>query len=83
MRCCAALAAGKHWRFGPDGDRWRRVVPAPEPRSVLEVEPITWLPERRAPVICAGGGTSRHVSVLGSRRPGAGESGQVTGSRKD
>ncbi|HYS37858.1 MAG TPA: hypothetical protein VEO01_19755 [Pseudonocardiaceae bacterium] len=39
-----------------DGDGWRRVVPSPEPRSVLEILPITWLLDRQALVICAGGG---------------------------
>jgi carbamate kinase len=32
------------------------VVPSPEPRRILEIEPITWLLERGAVVICAGGG---------------------------
>jgi carbamate kinase len=31
-------------------------VPSPEPRRVLEIEPITWLLDRGAVVICAGGG---------------------------
>jgi carbamate kinase len=51
-----ALAAEKGWTFRRDGSAWRRVVPSPEPRSVLEIEPITWLLERGAVVICAGGG---------------------------
>jgi carbamate kinase len=51
-----ALAAEKHWQFRPDGAAWRRVVPSPEPRSILEIEPISWLLERGAVVICAGGG---------------------------
>src|SRR4051812_31536338 len=51
-----ALAAEKGWAFGQDGEAWRRVVPSPEPRRVLEIEPITWLLDRGAVVICAGGG---------------------------
>ena len=51
-----ALAAKKGWTFRQDGHAWRRVVPSPEPRQVLEIEPITWLLERDAVVICAGGG---------------------------
>ena len=51
-----ALAAKKGWTFRQDGHAWRRVVPSPEPRRVLEIEPITWLLERDAVVICAGGG---------------------------
>ena len=31
-------------------------MPSPEPRRVLEIEPITWLLDRGAVVICAGGG---------------------------
>jgi carbamate kinase len=50
------LAADKGWAFRQDGTAWRRVVPSPEPRRILEIEPITWLLERGAVVICAGGG---------------------------
>jgi carbamate kinase len=32
------------------------VVPSPEPQRILEIEPIGWLLERGAVVICAGGG---------------------------
>jgi carbamate kinase len=50
------LAADKGWTFRQDGAAWRRVVPSPEPRRILEIEPISWLLERGAVVICAGGG---------------------------
>ncbi|HEY3610962.1 MAG TPA: carbamate kinase [Pseudonocardiaceae bacterium] len=50
------LAVRKNWTFRVDGDAWRRVVPSPEPISVLEILPITWLLDRQALVICAGGG---------------------------
>jgi carbamate kinase len=50
------LAADKGWAFRQDGASWRRVVPSPEPRRILEIEPITWLLEKGAVVICAGGG---------------------------
>ena len=50
------LAAEKGWTFRPDGSAWRRVVPSPEPRKILEIQPITWLLDRAAVVICAGGG---------------------------
>jgi carbamate kinase len=50
------LAAEKGWVFRPDGAAWRRVVPSPEPRRILEIGPIRWLLERGAVVICAGGG---------------------------
>ena len=51
-----ALAAEKGWAFKPDGTAWRRVVPSPQPRQILEIQPISWLLERGAVVICAGGG---------------------------
>jgi carbamate kinase len=50
------LAADKGWAFRQDGASWRRVVPSPKPQRILEIEPITWLLERGAVVICAGGG---------------------------
>ena len=51
-----ALAAEKGWTFKPDGNSWRRVVPSPQPRRILEIQPISWLLDRGAVVICAGGG---------------------------
>ena len=51
-----ALAAKKGWAFRPDGSAWRRVVPSPEPVQILELKPISWLLERGAVVVCAGGG---------------------------
>jgi carbamate kinase len=50
------LAADKGWAFREDGTSWRRVVPSPKPQRIVEIEPITWLLERGAVVICAGGG---------------------------
>ena len=50
------LAAEKGWAFRQDGSAWRRVVPSPKPRQILEIQPITWLLDRGAVVICAGGG---------------------------
>jgi carbamate kinase len=50
------LAGEKGWAFRQDGESWRRVVPSPEPRRIVEIQPITWLLERGAVVICAGGG---------------------------
>ena len=51
-----ALAADKGWTVKQDGDRWRRVVPSPEPKRIFEIRPITWLLDKDAVVICAGGG---------------------------
>jgi carbamate kinase len=51
-----ALAAEKGWAFKQDGTAWRRVVPSPQPRQILEIAPISWLLDLGAVVICAGGG---------------------------
>jgi carbamate kinase len=64
-----ALAAKKGWAFRQDGSAWRRVVPSPEPRRIVEIEPISWLLERGAVVICAGGGGI--PTMLPSSGPGA------------
>src|ERR687898_183268 len=50
------LAADHGWAFKRDGDRWRRVVPSPEPKRIFEIRPIRWLLDKGAVVICAGGG---------------------------
>ena len=46
----------KHWTFSRDGDKWRRVVPSPEPRRIFEIRPVKWMLDKGAVVICAGGG---------------------------
>jgi carbamate kinase len=50
------LATEKGWVFKQDGDRWRRVVPSPEPKRIFEIRPIRWLLDKDVVVICAGGG---------------------------
>src|SRR5262249_56659286 len=50
------LAGEKNWTFRQDGDKWRRVVPSPEPQSIVEIQPIRGLPDPSAVVIRAGGG---------------------------
>jgi len=50
------LANDKGWVVKQDGDRWRRVVPSPEPKRIFEVRPIRWLLDKNVIVICAGGG---------------------------
>ncbi len=65
-----ALAAEKGWAFKPDGTSWRRVVPSPQPRQILEIQPISWLLERGAVVICAGGGG---IPIMYSSSSGSGE----------
>ena len=50
------LAASKGWTFKPDGDGLRRVVPSPRPRRIFGLEPVRWLLNRGAVVVCSGGG---------------------------
>jgi carbamate kinase len=50
------LATRRGWRIAPDGDSWRRVVPSPEPRDIVEISTIELLLERGVVVVCAGGG---------------------------
>jgi carbamate kinase len=50
------IAADKGWVFKQDGDKWRRVVPSPQPKRIFEIRPIKWLLEHDTVVICAGGG---------------------------
>jgi len=44
------------WKMMPDGGRWRRAVPSPEPLRILELNAIRLLLDAGAIVICAGGG---------------------------
>ncbi|WP_113700554.1 carbamate kinase [Nonomuraea lactucae] len=50
------LAAGYGWTVRPDGDYWRRVVPSPAPRRVVETRLIRRMLREQVVVICAGGG---------------------------
>ena len=50
------IAKEKSWTFKADGDKWRRVVPSPEPKRIFEIRPIRWLLEKGTIVIAAGGG---------------------------
>jgi carbamate kinase len=50
------LAASRGWVVKPDGASWRRVVPSPAPRRIIEIRPIRWLLDQSVVVICAGGG---------------------------
>ncbi len=49
-------AAEKSWTIAPDGNRWRRVVPSPQPQRILELPVIELLVRERVIVVCAGGG---------------------------
>lgn len=50
------LAQRHGWSVRPDGDEWRRVVPSPQPREIVESDLIAELLGRSAVVVCAGGG---------------------------
>jgi carbamate kinase len=50
------LKTEKGWAMKQDGDKWRKVVPSPQPKQIFEVRPIRWLLERGTIVIAAGGG---------------------------
>lgn len=50
----AALARG--WAVAPEGDGYRRVVPSPEPREIVELPTIRLLLEAGVLVVCTGGG---------------------------
>jgi carbamate kinase len=52
----AKVSTTKHWEFRKDGSVWRRVVPSPQPRRIFEIQPVRWLLDQGAVVICAGGG---------------------------
>lgn len=50
------LAQERSWRVAPDANGYRRVVASPQPKRIVELQPIRWLLEKNAVVICAGGG---------------------------
>lgn len=63
-----AWAAAQGWTFRQVGPHWRRVVPSPEPRRIIETRPIRWLADQGTVVICSGGGgipTARRADGAG------------------
>jgi carbamate kinase len=53
----ASEAADRHgWTVAHDGDDWRRVVPSPEPRRIVQLGAIEQLVDAGFIVVCAGGG---------------------------
>lgn len=52
----AALEATRRWTMIADGAGYRRAVPSPEPRRIVELKAIRLLLAAGAAVICAGGG---------------------------
>jgi carbamate kinase len=66
-----ALARERGWAIGPDGARWRRLVPSPEPRRIVEMSAIRVLVDAGVIVICAGGGGVPMVMEESGRYHGA------------
>lgn len=52
----AQLSREHGWSMARDGTGWRRVVPSPAARELVDARPIRWLIEQGAVVICGGGG---------------------------
>jgi carbamate kinase len=52
----AGLAARHGWTIAADGAGWRRVVPSPEPRGIVEAPVARQLLDSGAVVVCGGGG---------------------------
>jgi carbamate kinase len=50
------LEAERGWTFDRDGGAWRRVVPSPEPASIIEIDVVRLLVVAGVTVICSGGG---------------------------
>jgi carbamate kinase len=50
------LASERGWALRQDGRHWRRVVPSPDPRSIVELPTIRLLVEAGVVVVCVGGG---------------------------
>jgi carbamate kinase len=63
-------AAERSWTIAPDGNRWRRVVPSPQPHRILELPVIDLLARERVIVVCAGGGGIPVVAAPGGGHEG-------------
>jgi carbamate kinase len=50
------LERDRRWNVARDGSAWRRVVPSPEPRRIVEIAAIRALVRQGMTVICVGGG---------------------------
>src|SRR3954447_16336908 len=61
------LATRRGWVVRQDGDMWRRVVPSPMPRRIVEIRPVEWLLAQGSVVICAGGGGIPTMYPAGTR----------------
>jgi carbamate kinase len=50
------LARERGWSMAPDGESYRRVVPSPEPRAIVELGALRLLVDAGVLVVCVGGG---------------------------
>jgi carbamate kinase len=55
-RTARDLATRHGWHVRRDGEHWRRVVPSPRPREIIETRLIDHLLDESVIVVCAGGG---------------------------
>jgi carbamate kinase len=65
-----AVSEQRGWTVKPDGDRWRRVVPSPQPRRIVELAAIEQLVDAGFLVVCAGGGGVPVVEDADGRQRG-------------
>lgn len=59
------LAADRGWAIAADGESWRRVVPSPQPRRIVQLDAIKRLIDGGFLVVCVGGGGVPVVAVAG------------------
>jgi len=60
-----ALAAERDWIVKPDGRHWRRVVPSPDPKEIIQLGAIRRLVDGGFLVVCVGGGGVPVIAVSG------------------
>ena len=56
VQTATRLAKECRWSIAPDGEHYRRDVPSPEPRAIVELAALRLLVESRVLVVCVGGG---------------------------
>ena len=59
-----ALAAKKGWAFRQDGSAWRRVVPSPEPRRIVEMSVVGVTLNKKDEYIGTGDKPARELDSL-------------------